>query len=74
VNITDLLPYTTYYYLPQYSNATTPYTFTTARSAGDPTPYTVGVVVDMVSIYLPNDILKSIPKRLIGYLWCSRFE
>jgi hypothetical protein len=47
VNITDLLPYTTYYYLPQYSNATTPYTFTTARAAGDPTPYTVGVVVDM---------------------------
>ena len=47
MNITGLSPYTTYYYLPQYSNATTPYTFTTARSAGDPTPYTVGVVVDM---------------------------
>lgn len=47
VNITDLLPYTTYYYLPQYSNATTPYNFTTARLAGDPTPYTVGVVIDM---------------------------
>ena len=47
MNITGLLPYTTYYYLPQYSNASTPYTFTTARLAGDPTPYTVGVVVDM---------------------------
>lgn len=47
VNITGLSPYTTYYYLPQYSNATTPYTFTTARAAGDTTPYTVGVVVDM---------------------------
>jgi hypothetical protein len=47
VNITGLLPYTTYYYLPQYSNTTTPYSFTTARAAGDPTPYTVGVVVDM---------------------------
>ncbi|KAF4633574.1 hypothetical protein G7Y89_g4556 [Cudoniella acicularis] len=47
VDITGLLPYTTYYYLPQYSNATTPYTFTTARLAGDATPYTVGVVVDM---------------------------
>ncbi|KUJ16457.1 Metallo-dependent phosphatase [Mollisia scopiformis] len=47
VNITGLAPFTTYYYLPQYSNATTPYTFTTARAAGDQTPYTVGVVVDM---------------------------
>ncbi|KAF8857110.1 Metallo-dependent phosphatase [Acephala macrosclerotiorum] len=46
VNINGL-PYTTYYYLPQYSNATTPYTFTTAHVAGDITPYTVGVVVDM---------------------------
>lgn len=47
MNLTGLLPYTTYYYLPQYSNATTPYTFTTARAAGDTTPYTMGVVVDM---------------------------
>jgi phosphodiesterase/alkaline phosphatase D-like protein len=47
VNITGLSPYTTYYYLPQYSNATTPYTFTTARAAGDSIPYTVGVVIDM---------------------------
>lgn len=47
MNITGLLPFTTYYYLPQYSNATTPYSFTTARAAGDTTPYSVGVVVDM---------------------------
>jgi hypothetical protein len=47
VNLTGLLPFTKYYYLPQYSNATVPYTFTTARVAGDTTPYTVGVVVDM---------------------------
>jgi len=47
VNITGLSPSKTYYYLPQYSNATTPYTFTTARAAGDMTPFNVGVVVDM---------------------------
>lgn len=47
VNLTGLQPFTTYYYLPQYSNATTPYSFTTARLAGDMTPYTAGVVVDM---------------------------
>lgn len=47
VNITGLSPFTTYYYLPQFSNATTPYTFTTARATGDQTPYTIGVVVDM---------------------------
>jgi len=47
VNITGLQPFTTYYYLPQNSNATTPYSFTTARAAGDSTPFTMGVVVDM---------------------------
>jgi phosphodiesterase/alkaline phosphatase D-like protein len=47
VTLTGLSPYTVYYYQPQYSNATTPYTFTTARAAGDSTPYTVGVVIDM---------------------------
>ena len=47
VNITGLLPDTTYFYLPQYSNATTPYSFTTSRAAGDMTPYTVAVIVDM---------------------------
>jgi hypothetical protein len=34
VNITGLLPFTKYYYLPQNSNTTTPYSFTTARAAG----------------------------------------
>ena len=34
VNITGLLPFTTYYYLPENSNTTTPYSFTTARAAG----------------------------------------
>jgi hypothetical protein len=48
VNVTGLLPYTTYYYLPQYSNATTPYNFTTSRASGDATPFTAGVVIDMV--------------------------
>jgi hypothetical protein len=59
VNITGLLAYTTYYYLPQFSNATIPYTFTTARSAGDPTPYTMGVVVDMVFYTLISPLLTS---------------
>jgi hypothetical protein len=43
VNITGLAPYTTYYYLPAGSNATTPYKFTTARAAGDMSPFSVGV-------------------------------
>lgn len=51
VNISGLLPFTKYYYLPYDPNVTatpgTPYSFTTARLAGDSTPYTMGVVVDM---------------------------
>jgi hypothetical protein len=51
VNISGLLPFTKYYYLPYNPDNTaapgTPYTFTTARLAGDMTPYTMGVVVDM---------------------------
>lgn len=47
VNITGLLPDTTYYYLPLGSNSTRPYQFKTARRAGDMTPYSVAVVVDM---------------------------
>jgi acid phosphatase type 7 len=47
VNITGLSSFTTYYYLPQFSNATTPYSFTTARAAGDMTPFTVGSITDM---------------------------
>ena len=47
VNITGLLPNTTYYYLPAGSNRTTPYSFRTARVAGDMTEFSVAVVVDM---------------------------
>lgn len=38
---------TLYYYLPENSNATEPYTFRTSRRAGDNTPFTMAVVVDM---------------------------
>lgn len=54
VNITGLAPYTTYYYLPQDSNVTTLYSFTTARAAGDETPFTVGIVVDMGTFGYPG--------------------
>lgn len=51
VNITELEPHTTYYYQPvgAHSNLAEPepYSFTTARMAGDTTPFTIGVVVDM---------------------------
>ncbi|CAK3967898.1 Metallo-dependent phosphatase [Lecanosticta acicola] len=47
VNLTGLLPDTTYYYLPQGGNDTTPYSFTTGRAAGDMDPFSVAVVVDM---------------------------
>lgn len=47
VNLTNLFPDTTYYYLPVGSNATKPYSFRTGRLAGDLTPYTLAVVVDM---------------------------
>ena len=47
VNLTHLWPDTTYYYLPAGSNSTVPYSFRTAKVAGDPTPFSVAVVVDM---------------------------
>lgn len=47
VQLATLLPNTQYYYLPADSHATSPYTFTTSRLAGDPTPFTVAAVVDM---------------------------
>ncbi|KAK9384785.1 hypothetical protein V1515DRAFT_541334, partial [Lipomyces mesembrius] len=52
VNITGLMPDTQYYYIVSNTNCyncseLTPYTFTTARSAGDYTPYTVAVAVDL---------------------------
>lgn len=45
VEITGLSPSTTYYYQPQGANQT--YSFTTAKAAGDMSPFTVGVVVDL---------------------------
>ncbi|GIC84690.1 purple acid phosphatase family protein [Aspergillus udagawae] len=47
VSIAGLEADTLYYYLPQHSNETTPYTFKTSRQAGDQTPYTVAVAIDM---------------------------
>lgn len=45
VKITGLEPNTLYYYKPLCSNVT--YTFTTSREAGDHTPYSVAIVIDM---------------------------
>ena len=51
VKITDLVPDTTYYYLPEEmikaNSSTAPYTFKTSRVIGDGTPYSIAVVVDM---------------------------
>lgn len=47
VKITGLEPNTLYYYQPQNSNSSTPYTFRTSRPAGDGTPYSIAVAVDM---------------------------
>ncbi|KAK9452081.1 Metallo-dependent phosphatase-like protein [Limtongia smithiae] len=52
VKITGLEPATTYYYVVSNTNCyncseVVPYTFTTARPAGDITPYTAAVVIDM---------------------------
>jgi acid phosphatase type 7 len=47
VKITGLEPGTQYYYQPQNSNVSTPYTFTTSRPTGDETPFTVAIVVDL---------------------------
>jgi hypothetical protein len=44
VSIAELEADTLYYYLPQHSNATSPYTFKTSRQAGDQTPHTVATV------------------------------
>jgi hypothetical protein len=45
VIVSNLLPGTRYFY--SVSNSNTVYNFTTAKIAGDPTPYTAAVVVDM---------------------------
>lgn len=47
VPLQGLEPGTVYYYLPQDSNATEPYSFKTSRPLGDQTPYSVAVAVDM---------------------------
>lgn len=47
VKITGLQPDTVYYFQPQFSNVTNAYSFRTSRVAGDQTPMTVAVVVDL---------------------------
>ncbi|KAK9465234.1 Metallo-dependent phosphatase-like protein [Lipomyces arxii] len=52
VKLTGLEPDTTYYYFVSNTNCGNcselhPYTFTTARNAGDMTPYTIAVVIDL---------------------------
>lgn len=47
VKLSNLLPGTTYYYLPQGGNETKPYSFTTSKQTGNMDPFTVAVVVDM---------------------------
>ena len=47
VKITGLKPDTEYFYQPEFSNVTKPYTFRTSRPAGNGKPYSVAVVVDL---------------------------
>ena len=47
VPLLDLEPGTVYYYLPEHSNATEPYSFMASRPVGDQTPYSVAVAIDM---------------------------
>jgi hypothetical protein len=47
VSIAHLEPNTLYYYQPYDSNSSVPYTFKTSRHAGDKTPYSIAVAVDM---------------------------
>lgn len=47
VSLQGLEPGTVYYYLPQHSNVTKPYSFKTSRARGDHTPYSVAVAVDL---------------------------
>jgi hypothetical protein len=47
VKITNLKPNTMYYYQPENSNLSSPLTFKTSRPAGDGTPYSIAVVVDL---------------------------
>ncbi|KAJ8152537.1 hypothetical protein LV165_006976 [Aspergillus fumigatus] len=54
VSIAELEADTLYYYLPQHSNATSPYTFKTSRQAGDQTPHTVATLKEEIQGFLPN--------------------
>jgi hypothetical protein len=47
VRLHHLFPNTKYYYQPIHANASSIYSFTTAREKGDHTPYTTAVVVDL---------------------------
>jgi acid phosphatase type 7 len=47
VKIYGLQPNTLYYYLPLCQDLTAPFTFTTARTAGDKTPFNFAMVADM---------------------------
>jgi hypothetical protein len=47
VTLTGLEPDTLYFYQPAHSNSSVPYTFKTSRSAGEQTPYTIAVAVDL---------------------------
>ena len=47
VKITGLQPNTQYYYLPEHSGSSAPYTFKTGRVAGDDTPYSIAFVADL---------------------------
>jgi hypothetical protein len=47
VALHDLQPDTIYYFQPEFSNSSTPYSFKTSREKGDQTPYSIAVAVDM---------------------------
>jgi hypothetical protein len=61
VEIDGLLSDTVYYYLPQDSNITTPYSFKTSRPAGDGTEFAVAVVVDL-GLIGPDGLSTSVGK------------
>lgn len=50
VRLSGLKPDTNYYYQPECSNSNTPFTFVTSRAAGDHTPFTAAVVVDLDTV------------------------
>jgi hypothetical protein len=68
VTITGLMPDTTYFYMPldlltdEFTRP--PYSFTTARAAGDMTPHTVAVVIDM-GTFGPEGLSTTSPNPLM---------